>query len=171
MRIDLITEKRPVNATLRSYIAPQRAFINKYVDKLLEMGFYKPNPNAEWQKDPLLVPKRSKETFRTTIDLRPVNAATITPAWNMPNLEAEIQDFAGNGFFASIDIVSGYFKLPVHPESYNACGVICPTRNCSSTRVLQGLKNAVAYFQSTVELLLAELQENMKAWLDDFQLH
>lgn len=171
MRIKLDPRKRPVRCKLRRYPAPQRAFLNKYVDKLVEMGFFIPNPNAQWQAAPLLVPKNSKACFRTTIDLRPVNAATIKQAWPMPNLDAELQDFAGSTCFASLDFCSGYWQLPMHQDSYNACGVICPNGTYSSTRVLQGLTNAVSYFQSTVEPLFAELRGNMKAWLDDFNLH
>lgn len=91
-------------------------------------------------------------------------------AWPMPNIEAEIQDFAGNTHFASLDFCSGYWQLPLHPDSYDACRVVCPIGTYSSTRVLQGLKVATPYFQSTVEPLFSSLRDNMKAWLDDFNI-
>ena len=156
----------------RRYPAKQRAFLNKYVDRLVEFGFFIPNPDADWQAAPLLVPKRnSKADFRLAIDLRPFNSATIRKAWPMPHLESELLDFAGSECFASLDFCHGYWQLPLAPESYSACGVVCPQGTYSATRALPGLTNATSYFQSTVEPLFQELRSSMKAWLDDFNLH
>ena len=120
---------------------------------------------------PLLVPKPgSKVKLRMAVDLRPVNAATIKESWPMPHLESEILDFANSTCFAILDFVSAYWQLPLHPDSYTACGVVTPRGVVASKRVLPGLANATAYFQSSVEPLFSELRENMKAWLDDFNL-
>eukprot|EP00171_Calliarthron_tuberculosum_P002686 IDg2686t1 len=71
----------------------------------------------------------------------------------------------------SLDFVSGYWQLPLDPESWGKCGVVTPLGVAASTRVLPGLANAVSHFQSNVEPCFAELRDNMKAWLDDFSLH
>lgn len=139
---------------------------------MAEFGFLVPNPNAEWQAAPHLVPKaNSKALFRTTIDLRPINSATFPRSWPMYHLDSELQDFAGSKLFAVLDFVSGYWQLPIHPLCYTLCGIVTPNGVYSSTRVLQGLTNVVSYFQSTIESLFAELREWMKAWIDDFNLH
>lgn len=58
------------------------------------MGLLIPNPTADWQIAPHIVPKlKSKAKFRMKIDLRPVNAATKKRAWQMPHLDSEMQDF------------------------------------------------------------------------------
>ena len=46
-------------------------------------------------------------------------------------------------------------------------------QNCVyvSNRVLQGLANATALFQRTVEPLFSSLRANVKAWLDEFIIH
>lgn len=67
--------------------------------------------------------------------------------------------------------MSAYWQLPLHPDSYQACGIVTPKKVVASKRVLPGLANATSYFQSTVEPLFRELRDNMKAWLDDFNLH
>lgn len=157
---------------VRRYPTEQRNFLNKYVQKLVEYGFFIENKNASWQAAPHIVPKHgSKVKYRTVVDLRPVNSATKPVPWPMPNLEAEMQDFSNSKFFASLDFCSGYWQLPLCPSSYDSCGVVCPMGVFSSTRVLQGLKNATSYFQSTVEPLFSNLRKHLKAWLDDFNLH
>ena len=88
----------------------------------------------------------------------------------MPHLDSEMADFRGHNCFASLDFCQGYWQLPLHPDSYDACGIIAPHRTFSSKRTLPGLTNCTAYFQSSVEPLFSELRSNMKAWLDDFNL-
>lgn len=172
MRVQLLPHKRPVKVKARRYPAKQRAFLNAYVKQLVGMKFLILNPEAAWQAAPVLVPKaRSKAKFRMAIDLRPVNAATVKQSWPMPHIDSEVQDFADSECFAVLDFCSGYWQLPVHPDSYDACRIVCPDGVYSSTRALPGLTNATCYFQSTVEPLFHELRANMKAWLDDFNLH
>lgn len=171
MRTALNRTKRPVKSTVRRYPTEQRKCLNKYVEKLVEMGFLIPNPNTQWQSTPHLVPKQSKAHYRTTIDLRSVNTSTESQAWPMQNLEAEMQDFEGHECFASIDFVSVYWQLPLHPHSYEACGAICPNGVYYSTRVLHGLRNSAAHFQSSVEPSFAQLRSNIKAWIYDFNIN
>lgn len=78
MQIKVDLKKHLVKAKLRKYPPSQRRFLDKYVDKLVEMGFFIPNPKASWQAAPHLVPKDSMAQFRKTIDLRPINTATTT---------------------------------------------------------------------------------------------
>ena len=172
MRVRLHPERRSVKVKARRYSPDQHGFLVACVNALKDMSFFIDMPTAEWQAAPLLVPNRnSRAKFRMTVDLRPVNAATIKEAWPMPNLESEINDFKGSTCYASLDFVSGYWQMPLHPGSYSSCGVITPKGVVASTRVLPGLENACAYFQRTVELLFSSLRDNMKAWLDDFSLY
>ena len=172
MRVRLKHGYRPIRVKARRYSGEQRNFLNQYVDQLKEMGFFEDMPTAEWQAAPLLVPKPgSKAGYRMTVDLRPVNAATIKESWPMPHLDSEVQDFSGSNCFASLDFVSGYWQLPLHPDSYSACGVVTPRGVVISKRVLQGLANAVSFFQSSIEPLFSSLRGHFKAWLDDFSIH
>ena len=172
MKIRLVKNCRPVKAKARRYSGEQRAFLTKYIDKLIDMGFVVMNPRASWQAAPLMVPKPgSKAKFRLAIDLRPVNSATIKEAWPMPHIDSEVYDFAGSKVFAVLDFVSGYWQLPVDPESWDSCGIVTPRGTVSSTRVLPGLTNATSFFQISVEPLFQELRDIMKSWLDDFNLH
>jgi len=170
MRVRLKHGYRPIRVKARRYTGEQRNFLNKYVERLKEMGFAEDMPTAEWQAAPLILPKPgSRAGFRLTVDLRPVNAATIKESWPMPHLDSEVFDFAGSKCFASLDFVSGYWQLPLHPDSYFACGVVTPRGVVISKRVLPGLANAMSYFQSSIEPLFA--RGSLKAWVDDLSLH
>lgn len=143
-----------------------------YVDNLVDMGFWQKDPLAEWHAAPLLVHKpNSRAKFRMTVDLRPVNSATVKEAWPMPNLDAEVADFSSSNCFAVLDFVFGYWQLPLHPDSYTACGIVTPHGIYTSKRVLPGLANATAHFQRSVDPLFATLRGNLKAWLDDLGIY
>lgn len=118
MSICLKPGYRPVHMNARRYSSLQRIFLIKYVKKLEEMGFVQEAPMAEWQVAPLLVPKQGpREMFPVTFDLQLVNAATITESWPIPHPESELSDFSGNKVFASLDLVFGYWQLPMHQNS------------------------------------------------------
>ena len=172
MKMKIRDNARPVRVKTRRYTPEQREFLTKYVDKLVEMGFLKPNPHCKWQCAPLLVGKpNSKAKFRMTIDLRPINAATEKDSWPMPHIDSEIYDLSDAKCFAKLDFVSGYWQLPVHEDSQENCGIVTPNGVYSSTRVLQGLTNATSHFQGTIEPLFSSIRPNLKAWLDDFMLY
>lgn len=172
MRVRLKPNKTPLRVKARRYSPEQRSFLEKYKNQLIEMDFVTEMPTAEWQASPLLIPKPGPNSkYRLAIDFRPVNSASIKESWPMPHLDSEVIDIAGSSCFSSLDFVSAYWQLPLHPDSYTACGIITPKGVVASRRVLPGLANATSYFQSTVEPLFRELRDKMKAWPDDFNFH
>lgn len=72
--------------------------------------------------------------------------------------------------FSVLDFVSGYWKLLLDEIAKLLCGVITPAGAYSSTRVLQGLRNAVAHFQSSIAPLFHDLKHCLKAFPYDFNL-
>lgn len=60
----------------------------------------------------------------------------------MPHIDSEVQDFADSELFAVLDFCLGYWQLPVHLDSYDACGMFFSDDVYSSSRALPGLKNA-----------------------------
>ena len=97
MRIRLKDGYRPVRMKARRYTGEQRRFMNAYVGQLKSMDFFEEMPTAEWQDAPLILPKPgSRAGYRMTVDLRPVNAATIKESWPMPHLDSEVFDFSGS---------------------------------------------------------------------------
>ncbi len=106
-----------------------------------------------------------------TIDLRPVNEFAVPVIWPMPHLESEEIDFAGGTCFASIEFVSGYWKLPLDPATAAAHSIITPNAMYTPSRTLQGASNSCTNFQANVEPIFSDIREHLKAWLDDFVLH
>ena len=77
MKIEIIDGYNPVKVQARRYYGKHRPFIDKYIQKLLDIGFVVSRSFASWQAATLLVLKQgSKDENCPTIDLRPVNNAT-----------------------------------------------------------------------------------------------
>lgn len=90
----------------------------------------------------------------------------------MPLIEAELSDFKESKHFASLDVCSGYWQSPLDPSSYDSCGIIiAPQGTFASTRVLNGLRNAAAYFQLKLPPFFDSLKDAMTAWIDDSIIH
>jgi hypothetical protein len=161
----------PFMAKSRRYSTEQREFMDRYISKLVEFGFARPNPGATWAAAPLLVAKPAPAKYRLTFDLRPVNAVTVPTAWPMPHLESELADLASSTYFATIDFASGYWQLPLSETSQSLHSFVTPQGIFQPTRMLQGARNSGANFQSRVELCFLSIRQSLKAWLDDFLLH
>lgn len=73
--INRIAGKNPIRVKVRRYPSEQRAFLSDYLEKLVELCFIIKVVTASCKAAPHLVPK-GDQTWRVTIDLRPINAAT-----------------------------------------------------------------------------------------------
>ncbi len=134
MKVQLETNSRPVIAKAQRFSESQRNFLDTYTNTLIEFGFIVEEKNPTWAAAQLLVPKPAPANFRMTLDLRPINAATIPIGWPMPHIDSELLDLAGSKCYASIGSVSGYLKFPLDKDSqaYHSFitqkGVFRPTR-------------------------------------------
>lgn len=148
---------------MREYPADQQKFLDASLIELVKTEFLKVCLTASWQAAPHLASKDAKTRYCTTTDLRPVNAATTTEQWPMPIVEAELSAFEESSQFASLDFCSSYWRCPVDPQVFDACGIIAPQATYVSTRVLQKLKSASAYLQSPTSPWFEKTKQAIKA--------
>ena len=85
----------------------------------------------------------------------------------VPNQEAEMADLRGVTCFGKLDMLQGYWRLPLAAEAQEVLvfTTATPAGLSTPTRVLQGVLNATAYFQGVMTELLVGL--NFKVWVDD----
>ena len=168
MRIKLEEGTTPFRTKVRRYPKEQAQFLKKTVDKLVKLGMVKRNTESAWACAPLIVPKPgSKDKWRFTVDLRPVNKATVPSVWPMPDLETQLSRLAGMEYFATVDLCHMYWQFPLEEDSQECQSFITPDGVYTPTRVLQGQRNAVTYCQSTMQSICQEIIERLLGWLDD----
>ena len=82
----------------------------------------------------------------------------------MPNQEAEMVDLRGATCFGKLDMLQGYWSIPLTAEAQEVFTIATSKGLLIPTRVPQGVLNATAYFQGVTTELLTGL--NCKVLVD-----
>lgn len=145
LKPDAVMPKVP--ATRRYSIAAMEE-LRKRTKQFVDAGIWIPDDEAKAKVlSPVHMVDRSNigKPHRLTIDkvafnkcLEPINASTMT-------LEELVAVFRGVLFATVIDDTDGYTQCPVEDPTYN--GVATPIGNFLMTRVSQGERNSVGYYE------------------------
>ena len=106
----------PVQSRARRYPPQKQAFLSDTCAGLEGENLVRPIRSAEWVAAPLLVPKAPPAMYRMTVDLRPINNATVKDDRPMPNMYTMLLDGQKAHFFAQMDTTHAYFQVSIHPE-------------------------------------------------------
>ena len=97
-----------------------------------------------------------------------------TKRFPLPNIEETLQGLQGYKYFTVIDLLKGYFQLPLDPESQKHTAFVT-ARGCYCwTVVPMGAKNAGAYFQMQIStVVLKDLISNniCRVYMDDIIIY
>ena len=118
---------------------------------------------AVWASAAMAAPKEGE--FCLVSDYRAVNKQIEKALGVIPNQEAERADLQGATCFGKLDMLQGYWQMPLAVEAQEVFTITTPEDLFTPTRVPQGVLNATVYFQGVVTEVLAGL--NCKAWVDD----
>jgi len=84
-----------------------------------------------WISSVVLVQKKDG---RWIIDYRRLNSVTIQNAYPLPRIDEWLDTLAGSKFFSTLDLLSGYWQVPLSPEAQTrprlSCGVGSGNENC-----------------------------------------
>ncbi len=90
--------------------------VQQFISEMLEQVVITES-NSPWNSPLFLVPKKDG-SYRPVIDFRRVNNATMDDHFPLPVLGDLLMCLGrGNKVFTSLDLVSGYWQLPMTPES------------------------------------------------------
>ncbi len=94
----------------------QRNIVKEMIKDMLEEWVIQES-YSPWNSPILLVPKKDG-TFCPVIDIRRVNEVTVDDIYPLPVLRDLLMCLGrGNKVFSSLDLLSGYWQLPMAPES------------------------------------------------------
>lgn len=153
MKIALDQLKNLVKVSIRWCPTDQRRLVDANFRKLANTGFFNLYPKTKGQAAFHLGPKYFESKNQTTIDFRPVNSAVKPEQWSMPRLKAKLANSIACESVAFLNFCSLHCQCPLKPSTFQAWGTITPQETYVSARVLHGLKNASAFFESTTALI------------------
>lgn len=97
-----------------------------------------------------------------------MNKITVQDKYPLPLIEEQLRRLSGFKYFTSLDLFSGYYQVPVAPESIPLTAFVTQDGHYEFLRVPFGLTNAPAVFQRMLNSALGQLRFNkVLVYLDD----
>ncbi len=148
---DIHTVRIPTNPNapptfVRQYKIPIASYepVQEIVDSMLEKGVIRPcNSTYSAPIWPVLKPNGK---WRPTIDYRKLNQQVPLSRWPMTQLDQEIPKIKGSTILSTLDVASGFWTIPVHPDDQHKLAFTFGNRQYTFTRCPFGYANSPAEF-------------------------
>ncbi len=131
---------------VRQYKIPIASYepVQEIVDSMLEKGVIRPcNSTYSAPIWPVLKPNGK---WRPTIDYRKLNQQVPLSRWPMTQLDQEIPKIKGSTILSTLDVASGFWTIPVHPDDQHKLAFTFGNRQYTFTRCPFGYANSPAEF-------------------------
>ena len=169
----------PRRCAARRYSAHHAKQMNKFIDELLELGIIYPNNQATYASPMIPIPKphqehlpRLQKALRYIVDVRYPNSQCDLAVYPMPNFEALLEQLNGSQFYFVLDLFKGYWQFPLDELAQKLFSFMTDKGVYSSRVVIQGMGDAVPYFQSTMHYSFPKYYMTaLLIWLDDLLGH
>jgi hypothetical protein len=162
-----VGQQEPVNR--RPFrVAPEKLEeMRRQLKEMAQAGVIE-RSNSAWCA-PVVLAKKKDGSLRFCVDYRGLNAATTPDRHPIPNVQDLLREIQGNTWFATIDLRSGFWQVPLRGEDKEKTAFAVPGAGLwQFTRMPFGLCNASATFQRMMERVLEGLPfENCRVYIDD----
>lgn len=111
----ILQDHTPIYSKPRRLPEPVAAEIDKQCRELLEMDIIEKSASP-WSS-PIVPIRKPDGTIRLCVDYRHLNQVTKADRFPMPNLLDMVYGLNGMKYFSTIDLVRGYYQMPISPES------------------------------------------------------
>ena len=158
---------QPFQIPPRGYSGANQKMMDTDVPQMLADWIIEP-VSSPYSSPPLIQSKKDGSK-RFSIDFRKLNELTIDSAQPLPIIHETLKDLGKARVFSTIDLKSGYWQIPLHPDSRKYTAFTIPGGGQYQFRVMPfGLKNAPSTFQNLMrEVLGPYWREFAIAYLDD----
>ena len=124
---------------------------------------------TDWCSQIVPVMKRSG-SVRICTDYKHLNAAVKRERYTLPTLEDILHKLSGSTVFSKLDATSGFYQIPLDPESAKLTTFITPCGRFYYKRLPFGITSAPEIFQRTMENILKD-ESNVICFYDDILVH
>ena len=117
--------------------------------------------------NPLCLPK-GPDRYRFVCTFKDLNANLLKDPYGMRTLDAVMVSLEGNSWFTTIDLVDGFFSLPLYPADRGFTAFHTPIGLYKWNVLPQGTAASPAIFQRVMDRWFAAfLWKNVIVWIDD----
>ena len=159
-------DNTPIYQRPRRFPEPVADAIEIQCHELQSLDIIKPS-KSPWSSP--VVPVRKKDgSIRLCIDYRKLNKVTIPDRFPMPNITDSIFGLHGIKFMTSLDLVKGYYQIPLDPNSEELTAFSTSRGHWQFKRLPFGLCNAPATFQRQMLEILRDFPRcHVVVYIDD----
>ena len=137
---------------------------------MLQLGVIRPS-HSPWASPVTLVPKKDGGT-RFCIDYRQLNAVTIKDRYPLPLIQDIFDQLGGSKLFSTLDMRSGFWQLPMSPESIEKTAFVCHRGLFECSRLPFGLANAPSVYQRAMNKVLGDfIGKFVMVFIDDIVIY
>ena len=175
------TTGRPIQSRARKLAPEKLAMAKTELERLVKMGVCH-RGKSEWSS-PMHVVGKPDGGQRVCGDYRRLNTVTIDDKYPVKNIADFNADLSGMKVFSKIDLLKGYYQIPVAEDDIGKTGMITPFGLFVFPRTPFGLKNAGQDFQRLMDEILGDIphvfvyiddilvaSENMEQHLQDLKM-
>lgn len=163
-----LTDNTPVNIRPYPMSPDKKKILYEQVQEMLEAGVIE-SSTAPYSSPPVIVERPNKKP-RFCVDYRKLNEKTQDEASTLPKIYETIKDFGDATIFTLLDLKSGYWQVPMHPDSKPYTTFTTPDGAAYQFTVMPfGLKTAPSTFQNLMarDVLTGYLHHFVQVYLDD----
>ena len=151
-RIELLSDA-PIYQRPRRLPAPVAEEIEQQCRGLHDLGIIEPSASP-WSSP--IVPIRKKDgSLRLCVDYRALNRVTRPDKFPMPNLTDSIFGLHGVRYFTKLDLLRGYYQIPLHKDSKECTAFSTPHGHWQFNRLSFGMRNGPSAFQRGLSEVLS----------------
>ncbi|KZS08011.1 Uncharacterized protein APZ42_028400 [Daphnia magna] len=159
-------DARPISYVPYRVSSAEKRIITEKIAEMLKQGINRPS-FSPWAAPVVLVKKKSGD-YKFCVDYRRLNAITKRDVYPLPRMDDVFDRIAGAKFFSSIDLMSGYWQVPVAEADTSKTAFVIPDGLYEFIRLPFGLNNAPSTFQRLMDRMLTRLKWQMcLVYLDD----
>ena len=164
-RIELY-DYTPIRQRPRRLPEPIANAVEEQCEELYSLDIIEPS-KSPWSAP--IVPIRKKDgTIRLCVDYRKLNQITVPDRYPLPAIGDMISGLGGVKYFTTLDLVRGYYQMPVEETSREFTAFSTPRHHWQFKRLPFGLKNAPAAFQREMQAVLSGFSwKKVLVYIDD----
>lgn len=164
----VLTTDVPPRVARRRPTALKQGLIKKETHSMLGAGIIE-HTDSSYAAPVHLVIKKTGDV-RFCVDYTALNEITVPDAHPIPRIDDLVAALAGSKFFTTLDLASGFWQIPVHPDDAKKIAFICDEGLFTWRAMPFGLRNAPATFQRAMQTVFAGMK-GVSVYFDDILVH
>lgn len=172
MKIQLKDNAQPYAVyTARRVPLPMLQKVKEELKRMESNGIIEPvTQPTEWCAPMVPVSKENTDKARICVDLKRLNESVKRELYILPTVDEITAKLSGATVFSSLDAASGFWQIPLHPDSCKLTTFITPFGRYCFKRLPFGITSAPEIFQRKMMETLQGL-EGAEVFMDDILVY